>query len=102
MNTNIPFYAGESKPVDFDLTADLRPGQTIASIVTFETESPVVFVSGSGSISPDGRVAQGRFSVPSGTVAGGRYTITLVATLQNPTAEEYRLPGVIQVMRVPQ
>lgn len=101
MNTNIPFFAGESKPVDFDLTADLRPGQTIAS-VAFEAESPVTFVTGSGSISPDGRVAQGRFLVPDGTVAGGRYTITLVATLQNPTAEEYRLPGVIQVMRVPQ
>lgn len=101
MNTLIPFYAGESKPVDFDLTADLRPGQTIAG-VTFEAESPAVFVVASQSISPDGRVAQGRFSIPSITTPGTRCTITLVASLQNPTAEAYRLPGVIQVMRNPE
>lgn len=98
-NTIVNFYAGESKPVDFIFTDDLRPGQTISSC-TFEVESPLTVV-GSPTIDAGGTIVQARFAVPSGTAAGTRCTVTAVAVCTNPTAADFRLPGVIVVAPLP-
>lgn len=99
-NTIVNFYAGESKPVDFIFTDDLRSGQTISSC-TFEVESPATWVSGSTTIDGTGTIVQARFAVPSGTAAGARCTVTAVAVCTNPTAADFRLPGVIVVAPLP-
>lgn len=100
-NTIVPFYAGESKPVDFIFTDDLKNGQTVTSC-TFEVESPATFVSGSTVIDGTGTIVQARFSIPAGTTAGTRCSVTAVAVCSNPTAADFRLPGVFVVAAVPE
>lgn len=100
-NTIVNFYAGESKPIDFLFARKLRLGQTISSC-TFEVESPVTFVSGSTVIDGTGTIVQARFAVPSGTAAGTRCTVTAIAVCVNPTAADFRLPGVIVVAPLPE
>jgi hypothetical protein len=99
-NTIVNFYAGESKPIDFLFARKLRPGQTITSC-TFEVESPLSVV-GSPTIDGAGTTVQQRFTIPSGTAAGTRCTVTAVAVCVNPTAADFRLPGVIAVAAVPE
>jgi hypothetical protein len=100
-NNIIQFYAGESKPIDFLFARKLRPGQTVTSC-TFEVESPATFVGGSTVIDGTGTIVQARFSIPAGTAAGTRCSVTAVAVCSNPTAADFRLPGVFVVAAVPE
>jgi len=100
-NNIVNFYAGEIKPIDFLFAKKLRPGQTISSC-TFIVESPATHVTGSTVSDGTGTIVQARFDVPSGTAAGTRCTVTAVAVCVNPTAADFRLPGVIVVAPLPE